>query len=127
MDGQGERRALVVDDSKVMRLLLAKVLTQAGFTAIDHAGDGSAGLAALAERPDTAVALVDWNMPTMTGIEMVEAVRADERLSRVRLVMVTTESEAAHVERAMAAGVHGYVVKPFTTEAILDALRRAGL
>ncbi len=73
------------------------------------------------------LALVDWNMPEMNGLEFVTAVRADERLRGMTLMMVTTESEQSQIVRALAAGAHEYVIKPFTPDAIIDKLTLLGL
>jgi two-component system chemotaxis response regulator CheY len=120
-------KALVVDDSRVMRIMLSNVLKDVGFTDIAQAEHGKAGLEYLQKNPDTRLALVDWNMPEMTGIEMVEAVRKNESLRRVNLIMVTTESETAQVSRAAALGADEYVTKPFTKEVIAGKLQKIGL
>ena len=73
------------------------------------------------------LALVDWNMPVMNGLEFVTAVRADPRLRAMTLVMVTTESEQSQIVRALAAGAHEYVIKPFTADAMVEKLALLGL
>jgi len=73
------------------------------------------------------LALVDWNMPEMNGLEFVTAVRADQRLRNMTLMMVTTESEQSQIVRALASGAHEYVIKPFTPDAIIDKLTLLGL
>jgi two-component system chemotaxis response regulator CheY len=118
-------KALVVDDSRAMRVLLSRMLEECGFQ-VAQAQHGGEGLSHLLQHPDTNLALVDWNMPEMTGIEMVEAVRKDQKLANVRLMMVTTESEMSQVERALAAGANEYVMKPFTKDAIVDKIRILG-
>ena len=108
-------RAIVIDDSRAMRLILKRIVGQIGFEVFE-AEDGQAALdllAALDQLPD--LALVDWNMPNMNGLEFVTAVRADARLREMTLVMVTTESEQSQIVRALAAGAHEYVIKPFTS------------
>ena len=82
-------------------------------------------VAASAEVP--ALALIDWNMPVMNGLEFVKAVRAEPAYKQMTLMMVTTESEHGQIVRALAAGAHEYVIKPFTAEAILDKLSLLGL
>ena len=118
--------ALVLDDSRAMRLILRRILTQAGFTVVE-AGDGQEALDVIAagEVPD--LALVDWNMPVMNGLEFVSAVRKVREYRQMTLMMVTTESEHSQIVRALAAGAHEYVLKPFTAEAILDKLSLLGL
>ncbi len=115
-------KALVVDDSRAMRMMLSNMLTGMGFE-VAQAQDGREGLEHLTGHPDTEVALVDWNMPVMTGIEMVEAVRRDSALSRVKLMMVTTESEISQMERALRAGANEFVLKPFTKDVITEKLK----
>jgi len=119
-------RALVVDDSRAMRMILARVLRENGFEVLE-AGDGQEALAVLAgaELPD--VALVDWNMPVMNGLDFVEAVRREPAYEAMHLLMVTTESEATQVVRAIEAGAEEYLFKPFTPEAVLDKLAMVGL
>jgi two-component system chemotaxis response regulator CheY len=118
-------KALVVDDSRAMRLLMSRMLADSGFD-VAHAADGKEGLAYLVEHPNTAVALVDWNMPEMTGLELIESVRRDASLDGVRLMMVTTETEMTHIRRAMDAGANEYVMKPFNRDVILGKLRILG-
>jgi two-component system, chemotaxis family, chemotaxis protein CheY len=119
-------RALVVDDSRVMRSIVARILKQLGWDVIE-AGHGQEALAALDRAPDTTLAMVDWNMPVMNGYEFVTALRADARYGAVTVVMVTTESELGNVEKALAAGANEYVMKPFTPEILLDKLTLLGL
>ena len=119
-------RALVVDDSRVMRTIVARILKQLGF-AVREAGHGQEALAALQAQPETSLALVDWNMPVMNGLEFVTALRADARWSGVTVVMVTTESELNQVEKALTAGANEYVMKPFTPEILLDKLALLGV
>lgn len=119
-------RALVVDDSRAMRMILARVLRERGCDVVE-AGDGREALAALGAGPLPDVALVDWNMPVMNGLELVEAVRRDPSYQGMRLVMVTTESESSQVVRAIEAGADEYLFKPFTPDAVVDKLAMVGL
>jgi two-component system chemotaxis response regulator CheY len=110
-----------------MRLILRRIVGQLGFDVIE-AQDGQVALAMLrdlAEVPE--LALIDWNMPNMNGLELVSAVRADIRLREMTLVMVTTESEKSQIVRALAAGAHEYVIKPFTAGAMVEKLALLGL
>jgi len=119
--------AIVVDDSRAMRLILRRIVGQLGFD-VTEAEDGQAAmtkLAALDKVPE--LALIDWNMPNMNGLEFVSAVRADARLREMTLVMVTTESEQGQIVRALAAGAHEYVIKPFTAGAMVEKLALLGL
>lgn len=119
-------KALVVDDSRVMRMLLAQMLREVGFTDVAQAEHGKAGLSHLSDNPDTNLALVDWNMPEMTGIEMVGEVRKIASLNQVKLMMVTTESELSRVEQALTLGADEFVMKPFTKDVITDKLKLLG-
>jgi two-component system chemotaxis response regulator CheY len=120
-------QALLVDDSRAMRLILRRIVTDLGFE-VEEAGNGRAALDLLAASdrvPD--LALVDWNMPEMNGLEFITAVRADPKYRTITLMMVTTESEQSQIVRALAAGAHEYVIKPFTPDAIIEKLALLGL
>lgn len=119
-------KALVVDDSRAIRVILAKMLKELGYE-VAEARHGREALLHLQMHTDTAVALVDWNMPEMNGLELVQAVRRDPVLSDVKLMMVTTEIEMAQMVRALEAGAHEYVMKPFTKGVIEGKLRLLGL
>ena len=119
-------QALVVDDSRVMRTILTRFLVDMNFTVV-QAGDGAEALQILEDgaRPD--VALVDWNMPVMDGLTFIKSCRARADLRGITLMMVTTESEQNQIARALAAGAHEYVIKPFTDEVIAAKLNLLGL
>ena len=118
--------ALVVDDSRAMRSILTRLMTGLGFE-VSQACDGAEALSVLegGVRPD--VILVDWNMPVMDGLTFVKSVRARDDLREISLMMVTTESEHAQIVRALAAGAHEYVIKPFSDEVIAEKLALLGL
>jgi two-component system, chemotaxis family, chemotaxis protein CheY len=124
---------MVIDDSRAMRLILKRIVAQVGFDVVEAANGKEAMdyLNATLESGDKAkmpgLALVDWNMPEMNGLEFVCAVRADQRLRSITLMMVTTESEQSQIVQALAAGAHEYVIKPFTPDAIIDKLTLLGL
>jgi two-component system chemotaxis response regulator CheY len=120
-------RAMVIDDSRAMRMILKRIVTKINFEVVE-AGDGKEALdllAAMTEVPE--LALIDWNMPNMNGLEFVTHARADPRLREMTLVMVTTESEQGQIVRALAAGAHEYVIKPFTEGAMIEKLALLGL
>jgi two-component system, chemotaxis family, chemotaxis protein CheY len=120
---------LVIDDSRAMRLILRRITVQLGFE-VWEAGNGREALDMLAEAGDDAIpqlALVDWNMPEMDGLEFVTAVRGDPRLRGITLIMVTSEGEQSQIVKALAAGAHEYVIKPFTPDAIAEKLALLGL
>lgn len=118
--------ALILDDSRAMRMILRRIMTSAGFDVVE-AADGRAGLTAVAAGVLPDVALIDWNMPGMDGLEFVHAVRAVPEYRPMTLMMVTTESEQTQIVRALAAGAHEYIIKPFTTDAVIDKLSLLGL
>ncbi|WP_037560102.1 response regulator [Spirillospora albida] len=118
---------MVIDDSRAMRLILRRIVTQLGFE-VHEAGNGREAMETLESLDEVPkVALIDWNMPEMNGLEFVTAVRADERFRQMTLMMVTTESEHGQIVRALAAGAHEYVIKPFTPDAITEKLALMGL
>lgn len=119
-------KVLIVDDSRAMRLVLRQMLTDLGFDAAE-ARHGREALTYLQTHPDVGLALVDWNMPEMNGLELVTEIRLDDTLRSVRLMMVTTETEMAHVQRALDAGADEYVMKPFSKDIIADKLALLGL
>jgi len=109
-----------------MRTILRKVMRSAGFDVVEGA-DGRQGLDALSSGPLPDVALVDWNMPGIDGLSFVHAVRDRPEYRPMTLMMVTTESEHNQIVRALAAGAHEYIIKPFTADAIIDKLNLLGL
>jgi two-component system chemotaxis response regulator CheY len=119
--------AIVIDDSSAMRMILRRIVTDLGFD-VTQAVNGRDALDKMhaAEHPFD-VALVDWNMPEMNGLEFIQTVRADPRYGRLTLLMVTTESEQSQVVRALAAGAHEYLIKPFTPDAVAEKLEILGL
>ena len=119
-------RALVIDDSRTMRRIVAATLGSLGFETVE-AGDGREALDVLEQGVDVDLACIDWNMPVMTGYEFVVAARANPAWRDITLMMVTTESEHSQIVRALAAGAHEYLIKPFTPDAIRDKLQLLGL
>src|SRR5580698_5645174 len=110
-------RALLIDDSRTIRIIIRKILTELGLEVVE-AGNGLEGLNLLQRTPDVDLILVDWNMPEMNGLDFVIAVRADRAYDPVRIMMVTTETEQGQVLRAMEAGVNEYLMKPFTKDVL---------
>lgn len=119
-------KALVIDDSRVMRKIVGGTLAGAGFETVD-AENGQVALDQMAAHNDITLCCIDWNMPVMTGFEFVVEVRKRPEWRHVTLMMVTTEGEQDQIVRALAAGAHEYVIKPFTPEVILDKLQFLGL
>src|SRR5580765_8010783 len=119
-------RALVVDDSRAMRMILSKTLAESGFEVMQAANGREAIEIMDREGPAIGLVLLDWNMPEVTGIEVVETLRSQKTFNTVRLVMVTTETEIEQMARALEAGADEYVMKPFTRDALEDKLRLIG-
>lgn len=119
-------RALVVDDAKVVRRILAKLVKEYGFETFD-AEDGADALKVLENIGTVDLMLVDWNMPNMNGLEFVKAVRKNDAHAAAKIMMVTTESEMDNVIQALEAGADEYVMKPFTKESINEKLALMGL
>ena len=119
-------KALLVDDSRAMRMILARTLKEIGFE-VTEAGHGLEALERLNTSGPFDLALVDWNMPEMDGLTFVTAVRTGQLATAMRIVMVTTESEADRVAAALAAGADEYVTKPFTKDALTSKLSMIGL
>jgi two-component system chemotaxis response regulator CheY len=118
-------RAIVVDDAKAIRSIIGRFLVQEGFEVVE-AANGKLALEKLKEAGALDLALVDWNMPEMNGIELVRALRADRGFDSMRVMMVTTESERQQVETALEAGADEYVMKPFTTDVLREKLALMG-
>jgi two-component system chemotaxis response regulator CheY len=119
-------RALVIDDSRAMRRIVGSILAGFGYEVRD-AGHGREGLDVLNEGWLPDLVTVDWNMPVMDGLQFVAAVRSNPAWRSLTLMMVTSESEHTQIVRALAAGAHEYVIKPFTPDAIRDKLALLGL
>ena len=116
-------KILIVDDMVTMRRIVMNVLKQLGFSNIDEAENGQDGLQKLkSSKYDFVVS--DWNMPVMTGIDMLRAIRADEQLKAIPVLMVTAEAQQKNLVEAVQAGVSNYIVKPFTAETMQEKLAK---
>jgi two-component system chemotaxis response regulator CheY len=118
-------RALIVDDSRFVRGYLRGLLEEKGIEC-EEAADGQAGMDQLRSGVPFDFALVDWNMPVMNGLEMLEQMRA-EKFGDVKVMMVTTEAENDFILRALDAGASEYLMKPFDDEALTEKLAMLGL
>ncbi|MFT7688643.1 MAG: two-component system chemotaxis response regulator CheY [Candidatus Azotimanducaceae bacterium] len=116
-------KILIVDDFSTMRRIIKNLLRDLGFTNTSEADDGKTALPIL-QSGSFDFLVTDWNMPGMTGIELLKAVRADERLSGLPVLMVTAEAKRDQIVEAAQAGVNGYVVKPFTAAALKEKIER---
>ncbi len=116
-------KILIVDDFSTMRRIIKNLLRDLGFTNTQEADDGKTALPML-QSGDFDFLVTDWNMPGMTGIELLKAVRADERLGELPVLMVTAEAKRDQIVEAATAGVNGYVVKPFTAAALKEKIEK---
>ena len=114
-------RALIVDDSSVMRKIVERSLRQAGaeLTKVFEAGNGAEALAVLADN-EVDLILCDINMPVMDGLEFVKQLHAVKNAKGVPVIMITTEGSESHVVQALSAGAKGYIRKPFTPEQVKE-------
>ncbi len=115
---QESLKFLVVDDFSTMRRIVRNLLKELGFNNVDEAEDGAVALAKL-KRGGFDFVISDWNMPNMTGIELLRAVRADPALASLPVLMITAEAKKENIVEAAQARASGYIVKPFTA-AVLD-------
>ncbi len=118
--------ALIIDDSRAMRSILRRILVDLGFETAE-AADGQQAIDHLEGGLHPDLCLIDWNMPVMDGYTFVGRVRANPEWRDITLMMVTTESEHGQIVKALAAGAHEYVIKPFTPDAIADKLEMLGV
>ncbi|NLD35399.1 MAG: response regulator [Desulfatiglans sp.] len=116
-------KVLVVDDFATMRRIVKGVLKQLGFNDIIEAEDGNMALKEL-QKEKIGLIVSDWNMPNMTGLDLLKAVRADEKLKSTPFLMVTAEGQKENVVQAVQAGVSNYIVKPFTPETFSAKLEK---
>jgi len=118
-------KILVVDDMAAMRKILKTLLAQLGYKNVDEAEDGKQALEILKQNPNKyGLVITDWNMPNMTGIELVQAIRSDEQLKHLPILMVTAEAKKENVLMAIKAGVNNYIVKPFTAETLKEKIEK---
>lgn len=119
--------ALVIDDSRAIRMILGRTLNRFGYE-VCSAANGREALDMIGQQDlALSVILVDWNMPEMNGLDFVKTIRSNPRYREVPLMMVTTETEIEQMYRALEAGANEYVMKPFTDEVIADKLRLLGV
>jgi two-component system, chemotaxis family, chemotaxis protein CheY len=123
MPADPSMKVLVVDDMVTMRRIVKNILKQLGFGNVDEAENGQEALQKL--RADTFGFVVsDWNMPVMTGIDMLRAIRADEKLKAIPVLMVMAEAQQNNWIEAVQAGVSNYIVKPFTAETMQEKIAK---
>ena len=116
-------RFLVVDDFSTMRRIVRNLLKELGFSNVDEAEDGQVALHKLKNSQFDFV-VTDWNMPNMTGIELLKAIRADAQLKHLPVMMVTAEAKKENIIEAATAGASSYIVKPFTAATLDEKLKK---
>lgn len=114
-------KILIVDDFSTMRRIIKNLLRDLGFNNTEEADDGNTGLPKL-QSGNYDFLVTDWNMPGMTGIDLLRAVRADERLKELPVLMVTAEAKKEQIVLAAQEGVNGYIVKPFTAQTLKEKI-----
>jgi len=120
-------KALIVDDAKVVRVALGRIMNQLGFESVE-AVDGKQALEQMQVHSDVDVVMLDWNMPVMNGYEFLLALRAmDEHSLSPKVVMVTTETSMPSMLKALAAGADEYIMKPFDKDMVASKLKIIGL
>lgn len=122
MPADPNMKILIVDDMATMRRIVKNILKQLGFGNTDEAENGQEGLQKLQADSSYGFVVSDWNMPVMTGIDMLRAIRADEKLKAIPVLMVTAEAQQANLVEAIQAGVSNYIVKPFTAETMQEKM-----
>jgi len=118
-----DMKILVVDDFSTMRRIIKNLLRDLGFNNTDEADDGLTALPML-KTGKYDLLVTDWNMPGMQGIDLLKAVRADENLQNIPVLMVTAEQKKEQIVEAAQAGVNGYIVKPFTALILKEKLEK---
>ncbi len=116
------KKILVLDDSPTMQRIIINTLNKAGYETVDTASDGEEGLKKLAADKSYDLILTDWNMPTMTGIDFLQALKADDAIKHIPVVMVTSRNVKEDILLAIKSGARDYIVKPFTPEAIKEKI-----
>jgi two-component system chemotaxis response regulator CheY len=114
---------LVVDDFSTMRRIVRNLLKELGYTNVDEAEDGVAALQKL-KAGGFQFVVTDWNMPNMTGIELLKAIRADDGLKHLPVMMITAEAKKENIVEAAQNGASGYIVKPFTAATLEEKLQK---
>lgn len=118
-----DTRFLVVDDFSTMRRIIKNLLHDLGYPNVSEADDGNTALPIL-RAGGIDFLITDWNMPGMPGLELLKAVRADEKLGKMPVLMLTAEAKREQIVEAAQAGVNGYVIKPFTAETLKEKLEK---
>ncbi len=118
-----DMKFLVVDDFSTMRRIVKNLLHDLGYANVKEADDGKTALPMLQSEPFD-VLITDWNMPGMAGLDLLKAVRADAKLAKMPVLMLTAEAKREQIVEAAKAGVSGYVIKPFTAQVLAEKLQK---
>jgi two-component system, chemotaxis family, chemotaxis protein CheY len=120
-------KALVVDDSRTIRIILGRILKELGYE-VCEAGNGKEALKVMeTEKAAVNLVLADWNMPEMNGLELLKQLRQDPDFASLKVIMVTTETELDHMVSALEAGATEYVMKPFAKDILKERLELVGI
>jgi two-component system, chemotaxis family, chemotaxis protein CheY len=120
-------KALVADDSRAVRMILAKTLKEIGYEVCEAANGRQALEVMGVEKDAVTLVLADWNMPEVNGLELLQRLRQDPALSSLVVIMVTTETELDQMATALEAGANEYVMKPFTKDILVEKLQLVGI
>ena len=120
-------KALVVDESKTIRIILGRTLRELGYEICEACNGKEALKVMAAEKATVNLVLADWNMPEMNGLELLKELRQDPELASLKVIMVTTETELDHMVSALEAGANEYVMKPFTKDILREKLELVGI
>ena len=123
MPADPNMKILVVDDMLTMRRIVKNIMKQLGFANVEEAENGQDALTKL-RAESFGFVISDWNMPVMTGIELLRAIRADDSLKAIPVLMVTAEAQKENLIEAIQAGVSNYIVKPFTAEVLQEKMSK---
>jgi two-component system chemotaxis response regulator CheY len=123
MPADSNMKILVVDDMSTMRRIVKNIMKQLGFPNVEEAENGQDALDKL-RAESFGLVISDWNMPVMTGIDLLRAIRADDQLKAIPVLMVTAEAQKENLIEAVKAGVSNYIVKPFTAEVLQEKMNK---
>lgn len=123
MPADPNMKILVVDDMSTMRRIVKNIMKQLGFANVEEAENGQDALDKL-NAGAFGFVISDWNMPVMTGIQLLRAIRADDKLKTIPVLMVTAEAQKENLIEAIQAGVSNYIVKPFTAEVLQEKMNK---
>jgi len=118
-----DMKILIVDDFATMRRIIKNILRQLGYKNIEEADDGATALPVLKNQHFDLI-ISDWNMPEMSGLELLKAVRSDDQLKDMPFLMVTAEAQKENVIEAVKAKVSNYIIKPFTAETLAEKINK---